>query len=52
MSDTETDPLYKCFTIFVVFLLSVEFNDFESDRPANDYFTDNMVFPKVWSLYI
>lgn len=26
--------------------LQVEFNDYESDKPAADYFTDNMVFPK------
>jgi hypothetical protein len=25
----------------------VEFNDYESEKPAADYFTDNMVFPKV-----
>ncbi|XP_060590251.1 tyrosine-protein phosphatase non-receptor type 21-like [Ruditapes philippinarum] len=26
--------------------LQVEFNDYESEKPAADYFTDNMVFPK------
>ena len=28
-------------------IFSVEFSDHEYDRTASDYFTDNMVFPKV-----
>ena len=36
-----------CLKYIIVFYVSVEFSDHEYDRTASDYFTDNMVFPKV-----